>query len=123
MSRYVDEKEAKYKSEVLKKFKEEQFTKIGGSRSSLFACMMGAGLYFGSHRYGGVEKIPYRLMLATLGYGAGVNLGTYIFGDKNHNVYYTQEEYKVLVDHLGPSWVNRIKVIKEEDEEGSDSKE
>ncbi len=87
---------------------------MGGAKASFVAFVMASGFYLGASRFLHVEKIPYKLMLGTVGYGLGINISSRVIGDKNHTVYYTKEEHAVLVAHLGPHWLDRIKVIDEE---------
>lgn len=112
----ISDEEARFKAATLKKFKEEQYQKMGGSKAPTTGVVMGALFYGISSRY--ISIVPYKLIISTIGYGVGVNLATYFYGDKNHNVYYTRKEYEVLKQHLGQSWVNRIKVIPEETIDG-----
>lgn len=89
----IDNDEARFKAITLTKFKNEQYEKMGGSHAPLLGFALGIAAYLGSSRYPlHVERVPYKLMLATLGYAAGVNLSAYFYGDKKNYVYYSQRE-------------------------------
>lgn len=90
---------------------------MGGDKAPTIGFAMGILTYIGCGRAPfKVERVPYRLMLGTIGYGIGVNLASKWYGDKNHNVYYTKKEQEILILHFGQSMVNRIRVIDEVEE-------
>ena len=86
--------------------------RMGGQKAWVTGTLLGFAVYIQAARWPlYTERAPYRLILATLGYGLGVNLASRLYGDKNHYVYYTRREYDFLIDQLGPSYVKHIKLI------------
>jgi hypothetical protein len=70
---------------------------MGGNQAPTMGFFLGFAFYLQSARWPlHVERVPYKLMLATLGYAIGVNIGGYYFGDRTHCVYYTPQERAVI---------------------------
>ena len=73
MSRYEDESHAIFKAKTLAKFREEQNKRMGGNKAPITASVCALLSYTGCARYPlQIKKVPYRLMLGTAGYIAGI---------------------------------------------------
>ena len=97
--RVMSDQDAKFKGETLSKFKNEQSVRMGGQKAQIFSGLTGIGFYVQAAQWPlYTQRVPYRLMLLTLGYTVGISLGSVLFGDKSHQVYYTQQEADFLSD-------------------------
>lgn len=57
--------------------------RMGGNKAGAVGFALGIGFYLQSARWPFyTERVPYRLILATLGYAAGVNIGSRLYGNK-----------------------------------------
>ena len=58
---------------------------MGGGKAGTYGCAFGLGFYLQAARWPiYTERVPFRLMLASLGYGIGVQIASLMYGDKNH---------------------------------------
>ena len=95
---------------------------MGGQKSTTLSSLFGVGFYFGSAQWPlRVERVPFRLMFACLGYTIGINVASSLYGEKNNYLYYTKKERQILVDQFGEKMTRRIKVIEDEEESGKQS--
>ena len=92
----MDDDQAKEKARAMKKFQEEHNIRMGSERMVPLAVGSGIAFYILSKRVFGVEKIPYRMIIGLAAYGMGVNIGSKLFGNPHHYVYYTKREHELL---------------------------
>ncbi len=86
----MSDEEAKFRGDTMTKFKQEQITRMGGNKAGIYGCFFGIALYFQAARWPiYTERVPFRLMIASLGYGLGLQIASMMYGNKNHQVYYT----------------------------------
>jgi hypothetical protein len=63
---------------------------MGGGKATFTSAAMGLAFYIQAAKWPlYTQRVPYRLILATVGYGVGINLSSVLFGNKSHQVYYT----------------------------------
>eukprot|EP00347_Sterkiella_histriomuscorum_P008867 403343438 len=92
----ISDSEANERASAAMKYRSEQWIRFGGYPTFACGILSGAATYIGIGRYNLVQKVPYKIMVAFMGYQVGMNLGMKMCGDSKHEVFYTDREKAFL---------------------------
>ena len=84
---------------------------MGGDMPTFLSLGFAAVTYIQSGSVLGIKQVPIKLLFGVGGYFIGLSVGCYQFGNRNHYVYYTQQERDILAKRLPLGFIKKLHVI------------